>query len=333
MDFSKFWIVQTSHIVHTIRCSLDKMDEMDSENQQTEQPARRPIQIMYCSMPEPSLEDTEPLEYDPNIMDLQQFEALSKMFNLLQFKKPNPNRKDHLSTLPPELLIKILSNVPLSSYLDLCHTSKTFKKFMRQFGRELCNARILCHFIEAALSLRSCFIEGWITPTISFLHWWERRAVETERRGQWDGCRYLDLDYTFKLTHPGPQLAAILEGGWVAFEGPMGGLEVREDMLKEVLERWNCVWGVRADGRVQRFVKDRRLAWFYGFPALTWVEKTEVDNEEENYGDAILGQEEDEVELADEAQRFKNLRVQLWMSEWIASDLDQCVESDEEGDP
>jgi hypothetical protein len=29
--------------------------------------------------------------------------------------------KDHLTTLPTELLIKVFSQVPLRSYLDLCH--------------------------------------------------------------------------------------------------------------------------------------------------------------------------------------------------------------------
>jgi hypothetical protein len=38
--------------------------------------------------------------------------------------------KDHLTALPPKLLIKILSQVPLTSYLYLCHTSKDLKDFL-----------------------------------------------------------------------------------------------------------------------------------------------------------------------------------------------------------
>jgi hypothetical protein len=41
----------------------------------------------------------------------------------------NPERQpaDHLSTTPPEILLMILSQIPLTFYLALCHTSRFLK--------------------------------------------------------------------------------------------------------------------------------------------------------------------------------------------------------------
>jgi len=236
-------------------------------------------------------------------MALQDFEELDKIFSFLQMKHPNPNRKDYLSILPSEILIPILADVPLSSYLDICHTSKTLKSFMQHFARELCNARILAHFKATAISLESYYIDGWILPTISFLMEWERRTECNEWRRKWNRCK--GFDYKIKITESGPQFAAMLEEGRVAFEGPRGGLQAREDRLAESLERWNGNWGVKADGTIDRFVRDRRLAWYYGFPTLGCigtVEKKDQSGESSEGGKVVVSEEGATAEVAKEDQ-------------------------------
>jgi hypothetical protein len=50
------------------------------------------------------------------------------MFDLFRIKDiPERQPEDHLSATPPEILLMILSQIPLTSYFDLCHTSRFLK--------------------------------------------------------------------------------------------------------------------------------------------------------------------------------------------------------------
>jgi hypothetical protein len=49
---------------------------------------------------------------------------------------------EYLTSLPPELLIKVLSEVPLSSFLDLTKTSRALREFIKTNAARICNMAI-----------------------------------------------------------------------------------------------------------------------------------------------------------------------------------------------
>jgi hypothetical protein len=48
---------------------------------------------------------------------------------------PSPNQ-DYLTSIPPEVLNKILAELPLRSFLDLEHTSSGLRDFMRTYASD-----------------------------------------------------------------------------------------------------------------------------------------------------------------------------------------------------
>ena len=126
-----------------------------------------------------------------------------------------PSRKqDYLSFLPPELLLMIISRVPINNFLDITQTSQALRYFMKENGRRLCNDAIRRQFARRALFLMdSAYIEGWLAPT-------NNRASEDISQAQ-SSLRHFDL--SIKLTEPGPQymywLSKKLVRGWHARNG------------------------------------------------------------------------------------------------------------------
>jgi hypothetical protein len=53
---------------------------------------------------------------------------------------------DQLTSIPPELLIKLFSEVPLSSFLDLVHTSQSLHAFVKGNAARICNMAIRSRF-------------------------------------------------------------------------------------------------------------------------------------------------------------------------------------------
>lgn len=83
-----------------------------------------------------------------------------------------PHHRDYLTSLPAELLTKILSSVPLSSvplssFLDLTHTSRGLRHFIKANAAAICNTAIESRFAYENKPLKPTRISGWLAPTDS----------------------------------------------------------------------------------------------------------------------------------------------------------------------
>lgn len=76
------------------------------------------------------------------------------------------NTRDHLTTVPPEILTKILAEVPLSSFLSLTHTCSGLRQFLKANAAQICNAAIRARFPTHAEVLNSSSkTAGLLCPT------------------------------------------------------------------------------------------------------------------------------------------------------------------------
>jgi hypothetical protein len=82
---------------------------------------------------------------------------------------------EYLTSLPPELLIKVLSEIPLSSFLNLTHTSRDLRTFIKTNAARISNAAIESRFSFKAKILEKCMQDnGWLSPGLSKLEEKER---------------------------------------------------------------------------------------------------------------------------------------------------------------
>jgi hypothetical protein len=72
---------------------------------------------------------------------------------------------DYLTSLPTELLIKVIAEVPINSYLDLTHTSKGLRDFMKANAADVCNEAIRSRHSIVAKFLKMELLTGWLVPT------------------------------------------------------------------------------------------------------------------------------------------------------------------------
>ena len=72
---------------------------------------------------------------------------------------------DLLSTLAPELLVQVIAELPLSSFLDLKHTSTFFRNFLKNNASTICNHAIRTRFPYEEKLLQSALMAGWLMPT------------------------------------------------------------------------------------------------------------------------------------------------------------------------
>lgn len=107
---------------------------------------------------------------------------------------------DHLSTLPVEVLVQIISQLPSSKFLSLVHTSRFFEKFMRTNAKELCNATITSH--PELSNLATYLNEDWAdhkeTSSFNFFSWYAFRNPAHKK-------------YVSIITTPGPEYLLFLE--------------------------------------------------------------------------------------------------------------------------
>ena len=73
--------------------------------------------------------------------------------------------RDYLTSLPTELLVKVIAKVPIDSYLDLTYTSKGLRDFMKANAAGICNEAIRSRHSIAAEFLKSELKSGWLLPT------------------------------------------------------------------------------------------------------------------------------------------------------------------------
>ena len=97
--------------------------------------------------------------------------SLNKKKGVPWNKKPKPKKKrkideiDYLTNLPHKILLKIISILPLSSYLDLAGTSQHLRHVLHTCSATICNLVIKERYSLESLVLESIKIDGWMTPT------------------------------------------------------------------------------------------------------------------------------------------------------------------------
>jgi hypothetical protein len=71
-----------------------------------------------------------------------------------------------LTTIPPELLLRIISFLPgPSAFVSLAQTSAGLRKFICQHASGICNEHIRSHFFSPTASVFQCYLQdGWLVP-------------------------------------------------------------------------------------------------------------------------------------------------------------------------
>lgn len=103
---------------------------------------------------------------------------------------------DYLTNMPPEVLLRIISNVPLDCYLDLTQTCQHLRYWMQNCADMICNLAIESRFPSEARILEPIQIDNWLTP----MHIKPRK-----------GARWVKPELQLQLYEPGPQFLYFLE--------------------------------------------------------------------------------------------------------------------------
>jgi hypothetical protein len=133
-------------------------------------------------------------------------------------KQSLSTRKNHLSSLPPQVLVLILLELPLDSYLDLVQTSKFLRKFLKTNAAYICNTCVLGHLALEGALIPSAKVNGWIVPTHTDFTILERYVLD--KKIYHDRARQIVDEYNayvqdlrVKLTQPSPQFLLWLQQG------------------------------------------------------------------------------------------------------------------------
>jgi hypothetical protein len=138
--------------------------------------------------------------------------------------------RDYLTSLPTELLARVIAEVPISSYLDITHTSRILRDFIKTNAARLCNEVIRSQHSVAAEYFKSEMVDGWLLPTMeeleseevsymqrtySYLRWLEEKGRMVQRQGllgqiPFPGCAE-NWETCIRITDPGPQYVHFLE--------------------------------------------------------------------------------------------------------------------------
>jgi hypothetical protein len=188
------------------------------------------------------------------------------------------NETSQLAKLPAEVLILILRDVPIDSYLDIVQTSKHLRQFVRQHAARLCNAAILERVPLEAARIPSVKVNGWLVPTHADLLVLERYLVDkkqyTDRaKGIIPDHPNQTRDLQIKLSRPGPQyLMWLLSGKVIPPNTPMDekGKVKAINVLHVVkfLKPLNAELMIvgQDEGKVPRGLTRREFIWYLGVP-------------------------------------------------------------------
>jgi len=120
--------------------------------------------------------------------------------------------RDYFSPLPPELLIKIISRLSITSFTDLSQASPFFRKFFKTNAPTICNSAIQTRHLDLAKALNATVIHRWLIPVDKFgdgIHK-AHKATRISRGIPW---KSLSL-----LAEPGPQFLMLLDQAGFAWE-------------------------------------------------------------------------------------------------------------------
>ena len=169
--------------------------------------------------------------------------------------------RDLLTSVPPEILVKIIALVPSKHYLDLVHTNKALRNFIKLNASSICNEAIRSRFPVEAKVLRSELEAGWLVPTHEKVAEEEEyfrqelniiRPPNKEQGFSLLGKLPTESTISIKITSPGPQYLHFLEHNilqlftqaeidkysWLTDKGwRVGGVRVKEIREVEVVGR------------------------------------------------------------------------------------------------
>lgn len=128
--------------------------------------------------------------------------------------------RDILTSVPPEILVKIITLVPSKHYLDLVHTTKALRNFIKLNASSICNEAIRSRFPVEAKVLQSEPEAGWLVPTHEKVAEEEEcfrqklnaiRPSNNEQEFSLLGKLPTESTLSIKITSPGPQYLHFLE--------------------------------------------------------------------------------------------------------------------------
>ncbi|KAN0120356.1 hypothetical protein V8E51_002564 [Hyaloscypha variabilis] len=206
--------------------------------------------------------------------------------------------RDILTSVLPEILIKIIAQLPSKCYLDLVHTSKTLRNFVKINASRICNEAIRTRFPLEAAVLKSKLSSGWLVlGHEAFREREDAYCKDFASRNSTDHHRYRDGEMTcsllgvlqptttssIKLGAAGPQFLYFLEQDLILIGvGPFEqlGLDAIRfgNSLFSFMEKVNGVTLHVKNGKLvpppeKRDGFPRELIWFYGVERLSIVEK------------------------------------------------------------
>jgi hypothetical protein len=99
---------------------------------------------------------------------------------------------DYLTSLPPEILTNIIAEVPLSSFLDLTHTCRGLRNFIKVNAARICNLAILARFTPEANPLGLTLKDNWLIVTHPQLL--EDQREHEKKRAGLRGSYFISID-------------------------------------------------------------------------------------------------------------------------------------------
>jgi hypothetical protein len=157
--------------------------------------------------------------------------------------------QDRFTTMPSEILLKIITQLPSKYFLDLVQTCRMLRNFIKINASRICNEKIRAQFEFEAKLLQSQLQSGWLVPTSPKVKEEEaaynKYSVRVKSLGvSSDMHRYFHLLGEVKeespiglsLATPGPQFLHFLEQGLLHIDSEP------DEELSAVLEVPACVF-------------------------------------------------------------------------------------------
>jgi hypothetical protein len=166
-------------------------------------------------------------------------------------KKKSKAKIDYLTNVDPVILLRIISYLPISSFLDLSQAHTQLRWFVRNYASIICNFSILTRFPSEAKLLVVKEIEGWLVPTNALI------TIEPGKDTRWvvPGLR-------LQIHRPGPQFLYFLE------KKVLSCSMVERHAMKKFLDELNGESLVVYGGRdYPRWVWLKEMIWYYGIPS------------------------------------------------------------------
>lgn len=171
-------------------------------------------------------------------------------------KKKGKAKIDYLTNLPHNILLRITSNLPMSSFLALSQTHSHLRWFMRRYASTICNLNVQTQFPKEAKILEATYIEGWLTPTGGLV------MIKPK-----DVAKWVDPGLQLLLSQPGPQFLYFLQNRILKFSSGTT-LIVEFKAMQEFLDQLNEESPVVYGGKdYPRWCWLKEMIWYHGVPS------------------------------------------------------------------